>query len=626
MAALNVAEFKTVLKAGQAKRAFELLRHGIRPEDPFVDQARVARLFRSVPAGELNLRPLRVGLLASTTVDHLADVLGFWLAVAGFAAEIYLAPFDTIVHTVLRPESQLYAFKPDVVWLFTSYRDIHLGIAPGDSAAGIRAKVADAVERQAGLWRALLGRLNCTVLQNNADCPANDPFGNLSGTAVWGSRNVFRLYNYELGASALPGVVVYDLDHAASLYGKRQWFEGRYWFHSRHAFAPDATGPVAASAARLIAAARGMARKCLVLDLDNTLWGGVIGDDGLDGIKLGVKADGEAFSAFQGWVRDLKERGIVLAVCSKNEEIHAREPFERHPDMKLRLEDIAVFRANWKNKVDNLRDIALTLNIGIDSLVFVDDNPAEREAVRRFLPEVEVPELPEDPAAYVDAMAHQGYFETISFSDEDRERANYYRDNAKRAELQLDFKDVASWLRGLEMVADVGCISSFHLPRMAQLINKSNQFHLTGTRYSEADLSRLAALPDYTVRYFRLRDRFGDNGMVAVVVLRQIGDELHFDTWVMSCRVLGRSLEEFICNEVIRIARERGCRAVTGCYRPSARNQLVAGLYERLGFNRLPADEGVTMWQLSSGTETGDLTTYIDRVVAGRTSQDGGHE
>jgi FkbH-like protein len=611
-----VHDFKFALKGGDGPGAFRILRDAIGRDDPFVRQAQAAKLFRSIPATALALRPLKVALLAGSTVDHFADILRFWLATAGFAADIFIAPFDMIVQTVLDYSSDLYTFKPDVAWLFTTHRDVRLEIAAGAGSGSVEQAVAAAVGRQVSLWEALLGRLNCIVVQNNADSPADDPFGNLAGVAVWGARNALRRYNVELGAAMLPGVVIYDLDHAASLYGKRQWFDSRYWFHSKHAFAFDAIGLVASSSAQLIAAAKGMARKCLVLDLDNTLWGGVIGDDGIDGIMLGQKADGEAFSAFQAYAHALKERGIILAVCSKNDETNAKEPFERHPDMRLRLSDIAVFRANWNNKVDNLRDIAATLNIGLDSLVFADDNPAEREIVRRFLPVVAVPDLPEDPAGFVSALADGRYFETTSFSDEDRERSRYYQENVKRAELQLTFKDTADYLLSLQMTAEVGGPDSFHLPRMAQLINKSNQFQLTGTRYSDAEMLALAARDDHAIRYFKLSDRFGDNGLIAVIVLKIDATELHVDTWVMSCRVLGRSMEEFICNEMLSVAQHHNCRVVVGRYRASAKNKLVSGLYDRLGFEKISDDDGGTAWRRPVHEPLRQLTSYITGQAA----------
>lgn len=606
-----ITDVKIAIKMGNHAGGFAQLRHALSIDAPFVDQARAAKLYSSIATKSLNLRPLRIAIVPSSTADHLADVLKYWLATVGFDANIYIAPFDMVVQTVFDKNSPLYAFKPDIVWLFTGYRDIHLEISGGAEKSLVEKTIRDAVCQQMRLWEVILSQLNCIILQNNADLPAHDPFGNIAGAAMWGARAALRLYNVELAAAAPPSVIIFDIDHLASEFGRRQWFDERYWFHSKHAFSLDAIGLVAHSAARLIAAAKGSAKKCLVLDLDNTLWGGVIGDDGVDGIRLGAKADGEAYMAFQSYVLALKERGVILAVCSKNDDANAKEPFERHPDMRLRLDDIAVFRANWNNKVDNIRDIAATLNIGIDSIVFADDNPAERAVVRQFLPMVEVPELPEDPAGYIAAISRHRYFEAVAFSVEDRERARYYQENAKRAELRLSFQDTADYLRGLDMSGEVGSLDTFHLPRMAQLINKSNQFHLTGTRYSEADLLAMNDNAEYVLRHFKLRDRFGDNGLIAVLVLRVASRTLHIDTWVMSCRVLARSMEEFICNEIMHVARERGCIRIEGLYRRSAKNGLVADLYERLGFTRKIESDNTVIWDLEVSKDTPEWTTYV---------------
>ena len=607
-----LAPASAALKAGDPAKALHLLRDLVKPDAPFVAQLRAAKLQSLATAGAQDLRVLKIALLSGSTLDQFIDVFRYWLSMAGIRAEFYVAPFDMMVQSVLDEGSELYAFKPDIVWLFTTFRDIRLAIEPGSGVEAVRAAVRAEIARLASLWQPL-ARLNCTILQNNVDIPESDAFGNMAGAAPWGSRSALRLLNFELTAAAPPGVVIYDFDQVADAFGKARWIDKRYWFHSKHAFHFDAIGMIAHGAAQLVAAAKGLAKKCLVLDLDNTLWGGVIGDDGLDGIHLGMKADGEAFVAFQAWLKTMKERGVILAVVSKNEEANAREPFEKHPDMRLRLDDIAVFRANWNDKVGNIREIAQVLNIGLDSLVFVDDNPAEREIVRQFLPMVAVPELPKDPSGYIDAVAAGRYFESIAFSADDKERARYYLENAKRADLQLTFKDTASYLTSLDMVGEVGGVDSFHLPRMSQLINKSNQFHLTGTRYSEAELTALASRDDTTVRYFKLRDRFGDNGLIAVVVLQARGDVLHVDTWVMSCRVLARSMEEFIANEMLAVAVARGCKVIEGRYVRSPKNNLVAELYARLGFERIAEETGATVWRRSVADGAAP-TSYVRRV------------
>lgn len=632
------------LAAGDHPAAMQKLAASITPQDGFQAQARVAKLFASLSRASLGLRPLKMAIVANSTVDHFAEVLHFWLAKAGLAAEIYIAPFDTTTQTVLDPNSALYQFKPELVWLFSTYRDVPLDFAAGSTAEMMRAAIDAAITRTTTLWQPLQDRLNCIVIQNNADIPAHDSFGNMAGAAAWGTRTASRLYNADLAiaatASKLPSsVVVFDLDHLASEFGKARWIDSRYWFHSKHAFSFDAVGFVAHAAAQLIAAAKGLSKKCLVIDLDNTIWGGVIGDDGLhgadgsadsgaEGIRLGADAgaEGEAFVAFQEHIRQLKARGIILAVCSKNDLENAQEPFIKHPDMRLRLADIAVFMANWKSKPDNLREIAATLNIGLDAMVFVDDNPAERELVRQQLPDVAVPEMPDDPALFIQALAAGRHFEVVTLSADDLERTRFYRENAERQVEQNAFlssngnhaddssNNLAAYLDSLAMIGEAHKIddaNNINLPRAAQLINKSNQFHLTGTRYTETELRILVSNQEHSVYCFKLRDRFGDNGLISVVILKQFESALHVDTWVMSCRVLGRTMEEFIFNLVNAAAVERHCKTITGQYIPSAKNKLVSNLYERLGFDAVMTASSLendslqsTRWQRAVSTQT----------------------
>lgn len=612
----TLSRARTAAAGGNARAALAELLASITPDSDFVDQARAARALKRVDFGALGLRPLRIALVANSTLDHFAPVFRLWLARMGFDAEVTLSPFDTAVQSVLDPVSALRRAKPDIVWLFSTYRDLRLDAQPGADHAQVQRLVSEAIAGRQALWAQLLDHLGCTVIDNIVEIPAEDPLGNLSGSAPWGLRAMLRRYNADLPTAVPSGVVLFDLDHVASLYGRRRWEDARYWFHSKHAFALDASGSIAHAASRLIAGARGLAKKCLVLDLDNTLWGGVIGDDGLTGIALGHGEAGEAFVALHRFVKALKDRGVILAVCSKNDQEVAASVFRDHPDSVLRLEDFAVFTANWRNKADNIREIAATLNIGLDSLVFVDDNPMERDIVRRHLPEVEVIDLPEDPSGFVAALGRPRWFEAVAFSAEDRERGHYYADNIQRGAFREDFVDLGAYLRGLEMVGTLGGVDTFYRPRMAQLINKSNQFHLTGTRYSEAKLAALAETPDCVVRHLRLADRFGDNGLIACLVLRRRDRALHVDTWVMSCRVLGRTVEEFIANDMRQIALAHGCDRLTGRYVRSPKNGLVEGLYERLGFSCEAKDGAGSEWTLDVDAGRPGWTSWVQGAVS----------
>lgn len=596
----RIKQAKELAATGDSVAAMDILRGLVDADTPYPLQLRAARLLGGMDLAPLGLQRIKVALLASSTVDHLVPLVRYWLARNGINADIWVAPYDTIAATCFDPAGALYDFAPDIIWFFTTWRDVDLVSAPGMTAAEAAEAAANAVQRMTDMVDAAQRQSGAQIIVNNADIPVDEVFGHFEATVPWSLRNLLQRYNLDLGAAveARNGVALFDLDRVASMFGKQRWDDPPYWYHSKNACALDALGAVAFHFASVVGAMKGRSKKCLVLDLDNTLWGGVIGDDGLEGIRLGNKADGEAFVDLQRYAKALKQRGIVLAVCSKNDESNARLPFENHPDMQLRLDDIAVFVANWENKADNIRHIAATLNIGLDSLVFVDDNPAERDLVARMLPMVSVPQLPDDPALYVRTLQAGRYFETVSFSDEDRLRADSYKANAARSDLQKKFTDLRAYLEDLQMAAVVGEIDSFHLPRAAQLINKSNQFHLTGTRYTEGALKSLVEHPDHIARYFKLRDRFGDNGLISVVILKRDGGDMVIDTWVMSCRVLGREMEEFIASELAALAQAEGARSLIGHYVPSSKNGLVAGLYDRLKFTKSSGTGDRQAWRL----------------------------
>ena len=589
------------------------LRMSADPSAPFSQQATLARRLRAILPELHNLRPLRIALLGNGTLDHFVEVLVFWLALEGFCAEVHLAPYGAYRQEILDPHSALYTFRPQIVWLFATGRDIGASLVDyGAPPSACKMAVNAVVSEWISLWKKLQANLSVSILQSNLDSPAIRIFGQYDGTVPWSQANLIRRINLALAEAAHENSVsLFDLDHIASMFGLQRWHEDRHWYQSKQPFAPDAFGLVAFQAARLLGSMNGTAKKCIVLDLDDTLWGGVVGDDGLAGIRLGNDAEGEAFVAFQLYLKALLTRGILLAVCSKNEESVAREPFVNHPDMRLRLEDIVVFRANWKSKVDNLREIANSLNIGLESLVFVDNSAVERELVRSVLPEVAVPEMPEDPAEYVAVLAAGHYFETPSFSAEDMARTRLYHENFQREAASSAVTDVSSFLRGLDMEADTGVADALSLPRMAQLLARTNQFHPTTTRHGEAELQELASDPRGWVRWFSLRDRFGEHGIVSVVVLRPQNDSMIIDTWAMSCRVFSRGLEELVFLEMVRAAEGMGARYLIGRYFPTSKNPPVANLFQRLGFSRDGTENPGSRWVLDLSSPLLSFSPFI---------------
>jgi FkbH-like protein len=404
-----------------------------------------------------------------------------------------------------------------------------------------------------------------------------------------------RKLNYTLMQIALQksNLFIWDLAALEHTLGRSVCFDTTLYVSGDMVLSLDVLPAAASRIMDVIGAAEGQIKKCLILDLDNTLWGGVIGDDGLENIQLGHGLGiGKVFTELQHWIKKLKDRGIILAVCSKNDEAVAKEPFEQHPDMVLTLEDIAVFMANWDNKADNIRRIQSILNIGFDSMVFLDDNPAERALVRTQIPGIRVPELPEDPALYVEYLGSLNLFETASYAAADAARTQQYHAEARRAALQQTFTGEADFLKSLAMVSQVKGFDGFTLPRVAQLSQRSNQFNLRTVRYTEEDVRRLAADPGYEIFSFTLSDTFGDHGLIAVLILKkQDRETLFIDTWLMSCRVLQRGMEHFTLNTIVAYAQEKGFKRIIGEYIPTAKNQMVAAHYPHLGFVPLSGEK-----------------------------------
>jgi FkbH-like protein len=573
-----------------------------------MDFARTVKLDRAVQkhlAGESSapgFASVRLALLGSSTLTHLVPGIRVAGLRRNLLIDIYEAPYGTYRQELTDTSSQLHRFAPTVVLLALD--------APHVAAMG----AAAALETMRTCWRMAKAAFPCAVLQQTV-LPVFEPLlGNQEHRLLASPATVVEAINASLrGAADEEGVSVLALDVFAREDGIRQWHDAGLWHRSKQEVHPAMSPMYGDQVARVVAALVGQTSKCLVLDLDNTLWGGVIGDDGLEGIELGQgSAAGEAYVELQRYAKGLMERGVVLAVCSKNDEANALLPFEQHPEMVLRRADIACFVANWEDKAANLRRIARTLNLGLDALVFVDDNPAERGLVRRELPMVAVPEMPEDPADYVHVLAAAGYFEGLNVTGEDRERAELYAANTRREAASDQATDLESYLAGLQMQLLWRPFDAIGRTRVVQLINKTNQFNLTTRRRVETEVQRLTARADVLTTQFRLKDVYGDNGMIGVIVcvpatgadldqeqLALTLTDFYIDTWLMSCRVLGRQVEDAMMNVLVGQARERGARRIFGRYVPTAKNGMVREHYQRMGFELVESRaDGATKWVL----------------------------
>jgi FkbH-like protein len=473
------------------------------------------------------------------------------------------------------------------------------GIGDADLA---QQTVAACLAHLALIRQGITSNSGATCIVQTIPRPPETIFGNLDLTVPGTLRSLVDAVNRGIADSlAGSGDLLFDVAGLAEIVGLANWHEPTLWHTAKLPFANALLPLYADHVSRIIASLRGKSRRCLILDLDNTVWGGEIGDDGLEGILIGQgDPTGEAYLAVQQTALALRERGVVLAVSSKNHDEIARLPFQRHPDMLLRERHIAVFQANWSDKATNIAAIADALSLGLESMVFLDDNPAERALLRQLLPQVAVPELPSDPALFGRTLMASGYFETVAFSAEDRQRAEFYTDNARRVALQKKAGDLDAYLASLAMVMTIQPFDTPGRNRIAQLINKSNQYNLTTKRYTERDVEEIAGDPHCLTLQVRLSDSFGDNGMISVVICRRRGQDWHIDTWLMSCRVLGRRVENAILQELVALARQRDIRNIIGVYHPTERNKLVEAHYEKLGFTFvLRRENGATEWNLS---------------------------
>ena len=559
---------------------------------------RARRLSQSSGPPETRRR-LRLFLISASTLDLWQAPLELALWSRGLSADIRLAPYGSTFQQLLDPTAEAASFAPDVALVVLTAADIPEWPAPGATATE-----ADAIASRVATYflapcQQFQERTGAELFVTNLGLGEARPFGNLGAKLPEDRHNFVRRVNVRLGDQASGGVHLIDLSELAARQGTRHAFDRRAWFESKQPVSVDLVPDIARGVANMIAASCGLARKCIVLDLDNTLWGGVIGDVGVGGIELGEGTPrGEAFKAFQQYLRGLRDRGVLLAVCSKNEAENAKAPFTQHAETVLGLADFAAFHASWDPKSDRIAAIAEELDLGLDALVFVDDNPAEREQVRQALPSVAVVDLPEDSASYPSAVEAAGWFETLHLTDEDRVRAKHYQSRAAARSLEKTM-DLGDFLVSLEMHASVGPVDDRSRERAVQLLNKTNQFNLATRRYGTPEMDALLADPNVVTRVIRLRDRFGDHGLISLATARLDGESATIEDWLMSCRVLKREVEFVMMNELASAMAERGARHLTATFTATGRNELVRELPIELGFTKTDESNSQVHFKLS---------------------------
>ncbi|MBR6866997.1 MAG: HAD family hydrolase [Prevotella sp.] len=542
----------------------------------------------------------KIALLGDTATQLLATALVGEAASRNTALDLYEGEYSQVERQLLDATSEVYQFDADFILIFQSTHKLgeHHSLLPAERQAALAderlAFIASVCENEAMKSKKIIC-MNYPEIDDTV-------FGSYANKVTTSLTYQVRKLNYELMnlAGQYPNLYICDIAGLQNKLGRDVMFAPNVYVSTEMILSVDALPYVASRVMDIVCAVRGQFKKCLILDLDNTVWGGVIGDDGLEGIQLGHGLGiGKAFTEFQMWVKKLKQRGIIICVASKNNEDTAKEPFEKHPDMVLKLDDIAVFQANWETKVDNIRTIQSILNISFDSMVFLDDNPFERNMVRENIPGITVPELPEDPGEYLEYLYGLNLFETASYSQADKDRTKQYQVEAKRVSLSKTFTNEADFLKSLNMVSVVSGFTKFNTPRVAQLSQRSNQFNLRTVRYTEADIAALAADEDVIDLSFTLEDKFGDNGLIAVIIMkRQDAETLFVDTWFMSCRVLKRGMENFTLNTMVERARRAGYKYIIGEYLPTPKNKMVEGHYQGLGFQPV-ADATTAQFVLS---------------------------
>lgn len=594
--------------------AANALRRALRERPDYNFFSRAGKLIDTVKAKATGgyVRECRVAVLGSSTVALFVPALKALAWRDGIDAQFYSGLYNAIDQEILDPSSGMSAFGPTVVVLVNHWRDLDLPAISSDVDQTVQA----VLERFQRLWQILAERYSCQVVQQAFDFPVAESFGALSQTLPGGRGRVIEKVNRALIDHAPSHVAI--LDTASVQRTAAEWDDPAMWYNFQQHPTTKALPALAELHAAHLRAILGLTRKVLIVDLDNTLWKGVIGEDGLDGIGIGPGSPaGEAHMHLQGYMAELKSRGILLAVCSKNNPADAELPFREHPNMKLRLDDFAAFRANWQDKATNIREIAEELSLGLDSFVFLDDSPMEREWVRSQLPQVEVVECGESALGFQRALDRGRYFFATTLSKEDLKRADSYRESAQRERLRATAVSMDEFLAQLQLRATVSPVTTANLARVTQLINKTNQFNVTTRRYTEAQVGSTAAASDAWMAAFSLDDRVGSYGLIGVIIARGSGDRRwEVDTWLMSCRVLGRQMEKFMFDQLVSAAAGRGIQEIDGIYRPTEKNGLVKELFPQLGFSFVEQSESGFRYRYRIPETIVPTATHVRHVEA----------
>lgn len=560
-----------------------------------------------------SFRSVRIAVLGGSTIGSIRQVLELFLLNYGIKPDFYESGYNQYYKEAMFQNEELEGFAPDIIYICTSVHNIQKFPGLIDSREEVEHLLNAEAERYFQMWEQLARTYRCAIIQNNFELPCFRLLGNRDAYDIHGAVNFVTRLNMEFYQYAQTHEQFYicDINYISAEYGLKKWSDFRYWYMYKYALAVSAVPYLSFHVANIIKSMLGKNKKGMVCDLDNTLWGGVIGEDGTENIVLGTEEpEGQAYLDFQKYIKAYKERGIVLAINSKNDMENAMAGL-KHPDSVLNADDFVCIKANWDSKDENFRQIAEELSLLPESLVFLDDNPAEREIVTSRLAGVQAPELA-DVAHYIEIMDGSGFFEATSLSEDDLNRAAMYQENRKRLREKAAFTDYGAYLQSLEMKAVIKPFEPVYISRIAQLTNKSNQFNLTTRRYTQAETEEISKNPEYITLYGKLQDKFGDNGVVSLIIGHIVGNQCQIDLWLMSCRVLKRDMELAMMDALVSVCMERKICTLTGCYLPTAKNHMVADFYEKMGFMRIKElDHGGSGWKLDITKNYRNKNKYI---------------
>lgn len=541
----------------------------------------------------------RIAILGGSTTNDIKNILELFLLNYGIRPLFYESEYNQFYEDGMFPNPVLEEFSPDIIYIHTSNRNIVNYPVLTDTREEVQQKADAVLQKYEGLWEHIADTYHCSVIQNNFELPFYRLMGNKDASDYRGKVNFISRLNLAFGeyAQAHENFYIHDINYEAASYGLDKWSEPFYWHMYKYAMCVPAIPYVAFNLANIIKSIFGKNKKVLNLDLDNTLWGGIIGDDGADNIEIGQETSlGQTYAEFQDYIRQQKQIGVLLTVNSKNDEKNAVAGFER-PDSVLKREDFVSFKANWEPKSHNLLVAAEELNLLPESFVFVDDNPAEREIIHQQIPGVATPDMG-SVENYIQILDKNGFFEVTNFSEDDIRRNQMYQANEMRKQVQATYTDYGEYLASLEMKGTIGEFEPIYMSRISQLTNKSNQFNLTTRRYSQTEIEETASDPMNITLYGKLEDKFGDNGVVSVVIGKRKENTLHIDLWLMSCRVLKRDMEFAMMDELVEKCQSAGITKIVGYYYPTAKNGMVKDFYAMQGFAKVAEYEnGNTVWE-----------------------------